>query len=563
MFIQKNTTFAHNFITKKQNKMRKLFIYTILLTSCISLSAQEKPKDKYYDAFRSSDIYNAVWRELDINYVDTLNHDKLNNIAINGMLQQLDPYTIYIPEQQEEDLQTMTTGIYGGIGAIIQKHGNDYVVISEPKLGLPAQKNGIVAGDEIIAINNESMKGKTTQYVSNKLKGIPGTEIKLKLRRNGDKKLIEKSFLREAIHINSIDYYGVIQDSVGYILLSDFTDKSFSDFKTALTELKDKGIKRLIIDLRNNGGGLVNEAVNIASLFLPRGTMVVSMKGKSDQSERKYKTPFTPIMPDIPIVVVVNENSASASEILAGALQDLDRAVVVGERSFGKGLVQSIRQLPYGGYLKVTTAKYYLPSGRCIQSVDYNSAGVERPKTIPDSLTNKFKTRLGRTVRDKSGITPDVFVDEKKGNYISYYLFVDNIIFDFVTKYYYSHPQIVEPSRFNITDNDYDDFIAFVKSKNFTYKPESEKMLAQLQKIVETEGYKDKTDSLFEQLAPLLKADVERDLRNFRSDIQYIIEAEIIKRYYYQKGYTEFFLRYDEWIKDALKSFKKPDTLHS
>ena len=539
--------------------MKKILFFTALIFISVTVEAQKnnskKSEQKYYDIFRCSDIYNSVWRELDINYVDTLNHEKLNDIAINSMLQSLDPYTVYIPEQQEEDLKAMTTGIYGGIGAVVQKH-NDYVVISEPRYGLTAYKNGILAGDEIVSIDNENMKGKTVSYVSNKLKGIPGSEIKLKLRRHGENKLIEKTFRREAIHINSIDYYGVVADSIGYIALTDFTDQSYNDFKIALTTLKDKNIKRLIIDLRNNGGGLVSEAVNIASMFLPKGTNIVSMKDKSAKNERKYKTPFVPIMPDIPLAIIVNENSASASEILAGAFQDLDRAVIVGARSFGKGLVQAIRQLPYGGYLKVTTAKYYLPSGRCIQSIDYDGSTSERPKTIPDSLTNKFKTVGGRTVRDKSGITPDVSVESEKGNYISYYLFTDNIIFDFATQYYYSHPKIENPSTFNITDDEYNSFISFVKSKNFTYKLESEKMLSQLRKLVETEGYLTQTDTLLKQLSPMLKADVERDLRDFRKDIQKLLESEIVKRYYYQRGYYEFFLRYDDWLAKAIESIK-------
>ena len=280
------------------------------------------------------------------------------------------------------------------------------------------------------------------------------------------------------------------------------------------------------------------------------------MRDKSAKNERKYKTPFVPIMPDIPLAIIVNENSASASEILAGAFQDLDRAVIVGARSFGKGLVQAIRQLPYGGYLKVTTAKYYLPSGRCIQSIDYDGSTSERPKTIPDSLTNKFKTVGGRIVRDKSGITPDVSVESEKGNYISYYLFTDNIIFDFATQYYYSHPKIENPSTFNITDDEYNSFISFVKSKNFTYKLESEKMLSQLRKLVETEGYLTQTDTLLKQLSPMLKADVERDLRDFRKDIQKLLESEIVKRYYYQRGYYEFFLRYDDWLAKAIESIK-------
>ena len=539
--------------------MKKILFFTALIFISVTVEAQKnnskKSEQKYYDIFHCSDIYNSVWRELDINYVDTLNHEKLNDIAINSMLQSLDPYTVYIPEQQEEDLKAMTTGIYGGIGAVVQKH-NDYVVISEPRYGLTAYKNGILAGDEIVSIDNENMKGKTVSYVSNKLKGIPGSEIKLKLRRHGENKPIEKTFRREAIHINSIDYYGVVADSIGYIALTDFTDQSYNDFKVALTALKDKNIKRLVIDLRNNGGGLVSEAVNIASMFLPKGTNIVSMRDKSAKNERKYKTPFVPIMPDIPLAIIVNENSASASEILAGAFQDLDRAVIVGTRSFGKGLVQAIRQLPYGGYLKVTTAKYYLPSGRCIQSIDYDGSAGERPKTIPDSLTNKFKTVGGRTVRDKSGITPDVSVESEKGNYISYYLFTDNIIFDFATQYYYSHPKIENPSTFNITDDEYNSFISFVKSKNFTYKLESEKMLSQLRKLVETEGYLTQTDTLLKQLSPMLKADVERDLRDFRKDIQKLLESEIVKRYYYQRGYYEFFLRYDDWLAKAIESIK-------
>ena len=539
--------------------MKKILFFTALIFISVTVEAQKnnskKSEQKYYDIFRCSDIYNSVWRELDINYVDTLNHEKLNDIAINSMLQSLDPYTVYIPEQQEEDLKAMTTGIYGGIGAVVQKH-NDYVVISEPRYGLTAYKNGILAGDEIVSIDNENMKGKTVSYVSNKLKGIPGSEIKLKLRRHGENKPIEKTFRREAIHINSIDYYGVVADSIGYIALTDFTDQSYNDFKVALTVLKEKNIKRLVIDLRNNGGGLVSEAVNIASMFLPKGTNIVSMRDKSAKNERKYKTPFVPIMPDIPLAIIVNENSASASEILAGAFQDLDRAVIVGARSFGKGLVQAIRQLPYGGYLKVTTAKYYLPSGRCIQSIDYDGSTSERPKTIPDSLTNKFKTVGGRIVRDKSGITPDVSVESEKGNYISYYLFTDNIIFDFATQYYYSHPKIENPSTFNITDDEYNSFISFVKSKNFTYKLESEKMLSQLRKLVETEGYLTQTDTLLKQLSPMLKADVERDLRDFRKDIQKLLESEIVKRYYYQRGYYEFFLRYDDWLAKAIESIK-------
>ncbi len=538
--------------------MKKLFVIgSLLIVSSVAFGqnkSDEQTREKHYDAFRSADIYNVVWRELDINYVDSLDHEKLNEIALNSMLQSLDPYTIYIPEKQEENLKTMTTGIYGGIGALIQKYG-DYVVVSEPKYGLPAQKNGIMAGDIILSIDGQSMKDKSNAYVSERLKGIPGTEIKLKLRRYGHNKPIEKSFRREAIHLKSVEYYGVLHDSIGYIALTDFTDHSYNEFKAALTELKSKNIKKLIIDLRNNGGGLVSEAVNIASMFLPRSTTVVTMRGKSLSSDKIYKTPFAPIMPDIPLVVMINENSASASEILAGAFQDLDRAVVVGERSYGKGLVQAIRQMPYGGYLKLTTAKYFLPSGRCIQSIDYADETNVRTKTIPDSLTNKFYTVKGRVVRDKSGITPDVVFDNGKGNYVSYYLFTQNHIFDFATQYFYNHDKIAPPSQFNLSDEEYQQFVDFVKERNFTYKLESEKMLSQLRQMVEDEGYLAKNDTLLKQLADNLKADVERDMNDFRTDIQQLLEGEIVKRYYYQKGFDEFSLRYDTWIEKAVKAF--------
>jgi carboxyl-terminal processing protease len=532
--------------------MGKNIVLAVLIVLSSAVFAQEKENGKYFDIMKMSDIYNAVWRELDINYVDSLNHEKLNNTAIGSMLQSLDLYTIYIPEQQEEALKQMTTGNYGGIGAVVQKR-DDYVVIAEPRYGMPAQKNGLIAGDEIVEIDGENMKGKPVEYVSNKLKGVPGTEIKLNVRRYNDKKLIEKKFLRESIHINSIEYYSVLSDNTGYIQLDDFTDNSFTDFKTALTALSDNHqINKLIIDLRNNGGGLVNEAVSISSLFLPKNTNIVSMKGKSLKAEKNYKTPFMPVLADIPIVFLINENSASASEILAGAFQDLDRAVIVGEQSFGKGLVQSIKSLPYGGYLKITTAKYYLPSGRCIQRIDY-SQDNERPKAVPDSLTSIFKTSKGRVVRDKSGITPDVSVQEDEGNYISYYLYVKNVMFDYATKYYQSHSQIAEPQNFNLTDDEYQDFVKFVKEQGFSYQLESEKALQQLRKVVEAEGYDERTKDIFGKLENILKPDLDKDLTEFRKDIQQYLEDEIVRRYYYQKGGIEYRLRSDKWVQKGLE----------
>ncbi|MDR2684538.1 MAG: S41 family peptidase [Prevotellaceae bacterium] len=534
--------------------MKKLRLIFLFLAVSAAVFAQNEPKEKHFDIFKSGDIFNAVLRELDINYVDTLDYEKLIGVAINKMLATLDPYTVFIPETEEGALKQMTSGVYGGIGALIQKHG-DYVVISEPRFGMPAQKNDLRAGDEIVEINGENVAGKASDYVSERLKGIPGTEIRLKIRRFGEKKLIEKKFLREVIQINSIEYYGVISDTAGYIQLNDFTDKSMIDFKAAMVDLfENKHIKRLVIDLRNNGGGLVSEAVNIASLFVPRGTEIVSMSGRSQSEKKSYATSFTPMFPDMPIAFLINENTASAAEILAGAFQDLDRAAIVGERSFGKGLVQAIRRLPYNTYFKITTNKYYLPSGRCIQAIDYFSDNTERAKTVSDSLTSEFKTAKGRTVRDKSGITPDVFVEEKQGNYISYYLYMKNIIFDFATKYCRKHEKIDSAESFTITDSDYNDFISFVKEKNFSYKLESEKNLQQLIKIVELEGYSERTKDPFAQLTEILKPDLDKDLTDFRDDIQTYIESEIIKRYYFQRGAAQYRLRKDEWVKKAVET---------
>ncbi|MDR0830833.1 MAG: S41 family peptidase [Prevotellaceae bacterium] len=536
--------------------MKKLKLILIFSAMSLVIFAQEKT-EKHFDIFKASDIFNAVLRELDVNYVDSLEHEKLISVALNKLTATLDPYTNFIPESKEDELKAMTSGIYGGIGAFIQKHGEN-VVISEPRFGMPAQKNDLRAGDEIIEINGENMTGKQSGYVSEKLKGIPGTEISLKIKRFGEKKLVEKRFVREVIQMNCIEYYGVVGDSVGYIQLNDFTDKSFITFKAALGDLAENHkIKSLIIDLRDNGGGLVSEAANIASLFVPRNTQIVSMSGKNKSNLKNYTTPFSPMFPDMPIVFLINENTASAAEILAGAFQDLDRATVIGERSYGKGLVQSIRPLLYNSYLKVTIAKYYLPSGRCIQAIDYINSNGERAKTIPDSLTVEFKTAKGRTVRDKSGITPDIFIEDNQ-NFISilYNLYTKNIIFDFATEYFYNHKKIADAQTFKISDNDYNDFVSYVTKQEFSYQLESEKALQSLKEMLKIEGYENRTAEILAQLSTEIKPDLYKDLANFRADIQPYIEGEIIKRYYFQTGAAQYRLQTDKWVEKGIETLK-------
>ena len=451
----------------------------------------------------------------------------------------------------------MTTGMYGGIGAIImQKDGE--IVIAEPHEGMPAQRSGLKAGDILVQINGVKLKGKSVSEASSKLRGIPGTEVRLKVKRPGEKKTFEKVVVREAIKIEPVSYYGTLSDSIGYISFREFTAKSANSFKNALSELiQQHHINKLIIDLRDNGGGLVNEAIEIASLFVPKRSLIVSLKGKIKEANKVYKTVSEPLYPEMPLLILVNEESASASEILAGALQDMDRAVIVGKRTFGKGLVQNVRMLPHESYLKVTTAKYYTPSGRCLQAINYTG---DRKKT-PDNLTSEFKTLHGRTVRDGGGITPDTtLTDDEKIN-ISYYLFTKNIIFDYATQYAASHPTIATPDTFRLSNGEYQQFVDYVIDRDFTYQLESNKYLQDLRKMIRIEGYEASTDSILNQLTDLLKPDIQKDLQLFRKDITFMLESEIVKRYYFQKGEAEYRLRGDKWVKDALKIIKDRDKM--
>lgn len=541
----------------KIDGLRKLKTKNLVIILLLSVPFVCFGQTKYFEISQNSDIYNAVLRELELNYVDSLPHKKMTETAINSMLKLLDPYTVFIPKSDKNALTMMTTGMYGGIGAIImQKDGE--IVIAEPHEGMPAQRSGLKAGDILVQINGVKLKGKSVSEASSKLRGIPGTEVRLKVKRPGEKKTFEKVVVREAIKIEPVSYYGTLSDSIGYISFREFTAKSANSFKNALSELiQQHHINKLIIDLRDNGGGLVNEAIEIASLFVPKRSLIVSLKGKIKEANKVYKTVSEPLYPEMPLLILVNEESASASEILAGALQDMDRAVIVGKRTFGKGLVQNVRMLPHESYLKVTTAKYYTPSGRCLQAINYTG---DRKKT-PDNLTSEFKTLHGRTVRDGGGITPDTtLTDDEKIN-ISYYLFTKNIIFDYATQYAASHPTIATPDTFRLSNGEYQQFVDYVIDRDFTYQLESNKYLQDLRKMIRIEGYEASTDSILNQLTDLLKPDIQKDLQLFRKDITFMLESEIVKRYYFQKGEAEYRLRGDKWVKDALKIIKDRDKM--
>lgn len=531
---------------------KRIATYTLTIMCAIGMHAQ----DKYARIANSLEIYNAVMRELSINYVDTIDYEQINQAGINYMLQKLDPYTTFFAESEEDALKMMTTGTYGGIGAIISRQGAN-ILIAEPYEGMPAQRHDIRAGDIIVEVDGKSTKGLQTGDVSQMLRGPQGTEVELLLQRPGEKKTFRKKIIREVIQINPVEYYGMLTDTIGYIALRDFTDKAYNEVRDAVIDLtKNHNMRKLIIDLRSNGGGLVSEAVNIAGLFVPRHTHIVSTKGLQPQSHQEYVTSNEPLLPDLPLMVLINSASASASEILAGALQDLDRAIVVGERSYGKGLVQSLRPLPHNTYLKVTTAKYYIPSGRCVQAIDYakrNSDGsIQR---IPDSLTHEFTTRNGRKVRDGGGIMPDSTLKRRDDCNIVYELYVRNLFFDYATNYARTHKSIAAPERFALTDAEYDDFINYVKAQNFTYELQSAQMLDEVRQVVQAEGYATDADTLLAQLATTLKPDIDRDLRHFRQSIEEVLGSEIVKRYYFQKGTVAYELRFDQWLHQAIDLF--------
>jgi carboxyl-terminal processing protease len=537
-------------------KNLRLFILLfaiVLLSGNIQVHAQLTEKERF-EVSKYLDIYNALFKELNLNYVDSLKIGKLISDDIAYMLRQLDPYTQYIPEEEMPEFRFETTGEYGGVGSIISMRDNK-IIILEPYEGMPAALSGLIPGDQILAIDGESLVNQTVTYASERLKGQPNTEVKIKFQRLGEDKPREIILQRQRIHIEPITYYGVIKDKIGYISLSGFTTQSAQAVKEALLDLTtNHQIESLIFDVRDNGGGVVEECLDMLNFFLPKGELLLSMKGRVKQMERTYHATQEPILPNLPLVVLTNGNSASAAEILAGSIQDLDRGIVVGTRTFGKGVVQATYELPYNGQLKLTVSKYYIPSGRCIQAIDYAQRdGEGRVTSIPDSLTNIFYTANNRPVRDGSGILPDFVIADEKVPTIIYYMDANYIFFNFVTQWRKNHPKIASPFEFELTNKIYEEFKSFVASKDFSYDRQSERAMESLKKIMEFEGYFDGASEEFQALENKLKPDLNRDLELYKSQIANYLAMQMMKQYHYEKGRLIYDLRKDQVLNKALE----------
>ena len=518
--------------------------------------------DRNFQIAKNLDTFNSIVKELDMFYVDTLDPNKTVREGIDYMLSSLDPYTEYYPEDDQAELQQMLNASFGGIGSLITYNQKlKRSMIAEPFEGTPAAKVGLKAGDILMEIDGKDLAGKNNQEVSQMLRGAVGTSFKLKVERPDEKggtRPLEFDIVRQTIQTPMIPY-DTIFNNVGYINLSTFSGTPSKDFKKTFLKLKKEGITSLVIDLRGNGGGRLEEAGEIANFFLPRGKVIVTTKGKTKQASNTYKTLREPLDLDIPITVLVNGATASASEILSGAFQDFDRAVIVGSRTFGKGLVQTTRPLPYGGVMKLTTSKYYIPSGRCVQAIDYKHRNEDGSVgTIPDSLTTVFHTAAGREVRDGGGVMPDIEVKQEKLPNILFYLVRDNLIFDYATQYCLKHPSIPSPQEFKVTDADYNDFKAMVKKADFKYDQQSEKIMKTLKEAAKFEGYLDEASEEIKALEKKLTHNLDRDLDYFSKDIRSMIADEIIKRYYYTRGGIIQQLKDDDGLQAALKILADP-----
>ena len=513
--------------------------------------------DKLFAIAKNIDIFATMVRELDSYYVDEIDPDKLVTIGINAMLEELDPYTEYIPEENSDNFRMLTTGEYAGIGAVIGNRGEGNMVIM-PYTGFPAQNAGLKIADYIIQVDTTIVSGMGTAEVSSLLKGPANTEVSLKVKRNTD--TLEFKLIRKKIAIKNVPYYGKIDSKTGYIKLSDFTTNAGNEVRNALVDLKSQGIERLVLDVRDNPGGLLNEAVEIVNIFIPKGREVVKTIGKLENVNFTYKTTKTPIDKDIPLIVLLNERSASASEIVAGALQDYDRAVLIGRKSFGKGLVQTTIPLNYNAQMKITTAKYYIPSGRCIQAIDYMQSRENGELTsVPDSLRKEFKTKNGRIVLDGAGIEPDEQVEQISYKPISYSLVARNHIFDFATEYFYKNPQISGPTSFSVSEEDYNEFVNWLKGKEYDYTTYLEKSVEEMKKNAEKVDYYPEIKDQIEALEKRVNHSKEQDLISYKEEIKKILSEEIVSRYYFQEGMIAAGLSRDLDLLAAKEYFNQPE----
>lgn len=532
----------------------RLVLVFVLFTSFHLAGAQDKNN---FELSKNIEIYIDVLRQLNLHYADDINPGELNKTAIDAMLGKLDPYTVYIPESQIEDFELMTKGEYGGIGSLIQKQG-EFVVITEPYEGFPAQKAGLKAGDKIIAIDGESAIGKNSSIVSEKLKGSPATSLTLTVQPYGDTLNEQVEIVREKVKIPNIPYYGILDQNIAYISLSQFNPNAASDVQKAFNDLRSANkLSGVILDLRGNGGGLLSEAVDIVNIFVPKGQTVVTTKGKISAEVMTHRTRGGAVDTKIPLAVLVNGNSASASEIVAGSIQDLDRGIIVGERTFGKGLVQNVLSLPYNSKIKVTIAKYYIPSGRCIQAIDYfHENGNKNAAKVPDSLISEFKTRGGRSVYDGGGIGPDVLLERKGFSQITGDLYAGNYIFNYANQFALHHAEILPPGRFEIDDSTYQDFKRFITDQDFDYVTETGTLLEELKGSMNREEYDGALKAKLTEMEEALKEEKKHDIDKYRSEIEEMLRVEIVSRYYYQKGKLESALQSDPVTAEAIRILK-------
>lgn len=524
----------------------------------------QKEKNHDFVVAKNMDVFTSIYKNLDMMYVDTLDADEVIGNGINAMLRSLDPYTEYYPESEVKELKNMLTGKYAGIGSVVRyNYQLGYTVISEPYEGMPAQEAGLKKGDIILSINDSTMKGKEVSYVSDRLRGEPGTSFILKVKRPSTGKVMKVKLTRRTIQMPFLPYYGLLDGGIGYINFNSFTDQCAKDVRRAFIDLKKQGAKKLVFDLRNNGGGSVSEAVSIVNMFLPKDKVVLTMKGKLQRANNEYKTTVEPIDTLMPIVVLVSGNTASAAEILSGSLQDYDRAIILGTRTYGKGLVQATLDLPYNGQMKLTTSKYYIPSGRCVQALNYKHAKGGYVEHVPDSLTKVFYTAGGREVRDGGGVKPDVEVKPDSLPNIAYYLAgardSNELMLNYEVDYIAKHPTIAPAKDFALTDADYEEFKARVLKADFKYDRETEKYLKDLMKLARFEGYYDDAKPEFDALAKKLSHNVAKDLDYNKQYIKRLLENDIVAAYYYQGGAIRNSLRYDKQVKEAVRLLNTPE----